>query len=386
MVAKLGVVVIIARALGPYGQGVYGLFVATATITASLFVVGQNISGNYFTSRAGPSELGGVVANTAAIGVAGGLGALVSAGTVFFLVYAPPELQTLPVAILVGTASLLQVLQLSMAGVLLGLGQFRLRAQLQIVQQALLLVVVAGFASRHGVVGVIAAWTGAELLFWASSYLAALRFTRGPYRISRAGVARQLKHGLGSQTYMVAQNVNARVDVLVVGALFAPTIAGFYTVATSAAEAVIVIPKAMGDIVLSRIDAIPGWGTMRKVLALTASGAAAIGLVALAAGHWLLPLVFGGEYTASWPPLAVLTPGIVLGSTAIVGTFGLFGLSRSGPAVATTVAAAVTATVLAVPLALLLGFLGAAVASTVSYALHATLVYLSLKKCYHSGS
>jgi O-antigen/teichoic acid export membrane protein len=142
----------------------------------------------------------------------------------------------------------------------------------------------------------------------------------------------------------------------------------------------------MGDIVLSRIDAIPGWGTMRKVLALTASGAAAIGLVALAAGHWLLPLVFGGEYTASWPPLAVLTPGIVLGSTAIVGTFGLFGLSRSGPAVATTVAAAVTATVLAVPLALLLGFLGAAVASTVSYALHATLVYLSLKKCYHSGS
>jgi O-antigen/teichoic acid export membrane protein len=382
MGAKLGVVVTIARTLGPYGQGVYSLFVATATIAASVFVLGQNISGNYFASRAGREAMGTLVANTIGIGVAGGITAMLTAGVVFHFVYAPPELRLLPVATLVGLGACLQAIQLALAGVLLGQGQFQVRAQLQIVQQLALFLTVMLLGSRHGVVGTIAAWAGAELLFALGTLVAVLRRSDPPYRLDGPTLRRQVLHGLGSQSYNVAQNVNARVDILTVGALFSPTVAGYYTVATTAAEAVMVIPKAMGDIVLSRIALLRDWHAMGRALALTAGGAAAIALTMLTAGYWLLPLVFGTPYAASWPFLAILTPGIVMGATAIVGTFGLFGLSRPGPAVTNTIAAAVTATVLAIPLALLLGPGGAAIASTSSYGLHLLLVRRSLRAGY----
>ena len=169
----------------------------------------------------------------------------------------------------------------------------------------------------------------------------------------------------------VAQ-LNYRVDVFVVAAMLPLADVGQYSVAIALGEALwqvsrAIVTGAYAPLIMST-NATSGSLSVRvfrHALLLLAGGA----VVMIAAVYLFAGVVFGAAFEQVWIPLALLAPGIVIrGAAEVLQPFLLIRLERSQEWLRASIVGVVINLVLAVVLVPSLGIAGAALSTTVSYA------------------
>lgn len=233
-----------------------------------------------------------------------------------------------------------------------------------------------------GVVGLVAAQaltvlTGVASLLVANvvTTIVALMFARGgaPQSSSDDLVAtRRLGHRLFTG-YVPAQ-VNLRLDQLILGAAFAPQLLGVYAVAVSIAGLLQTVGISLEQVLFPKLAARSGTGRVLEIIGVAVAFAALAALGTVFWGHDLIRVVYGTDYVGAATSLTVLAFGACFLITTSVLTAWAKAQER---AKAITVAhlAGVAVTLALLPaLAHRYGILGAAWASTLSYAVTAAVM------------
>jgi O-antigen/teichoic acid export membrane protein len=176
----------------------------------------------------------------------------------------------------------------------------------------------------------------------------------------------------------LATFVNYRIDVLVVRHLAGVEALGYYSTATTIAELGRMAPNAVAQASLRPLGLAAG-GERARV----ARGAAGLGLLGsivtllplVFAAPWLVPVLYGPAFAPVAPLVAWLAPGVACLAVASVASawLNVSGRSRVGAQLAWI--GSLVGAGLAVVLVSAAGAVGAALASTLSYAVLAAIVW-----------
>lgn len=179
-------------------------------------------------------------------------------------------------------------------------------------------------------------------------------------------------YGIAQIASLTPATLNLQLDELVLSQTVAPADLGKYAIAASLTSVPIPLVAAIGNVAFPRLAAqrvaTDATRKLQHHAIVASAGIAAILLVPLAlVAYWLVPFVFGAGYRDAVPLLWILTPGaIFLACGQVVGDL-LRG--RNHPAVVAWAQglAAIFTIVLLIALLPVVGVYGAAIASTTAY-------------------
>ncbi|GAB3141669.1 hypothetical protein GCM10027290_14790 [Micromonospora sonneratiae] len=361
-----------ASLLGPHGRGLMVLGISIAGVTPLLAGMG---TGSELRSR-----LPGTADETArrrllasytwwsmlAVGVAGGLAVLVSAGSASLIDPGLGEPRFL-VAVLVVTAGYTALTQFPDAWYAAGLFQAGSGWAAAVATGGLLGMLVGALLDRSAWMLLLAQGTGMVLVAAAQATrlrAAGLLPVRGP---GREELSRLLRAGVRALGLTMGLALTLRADRYLLGTVAGAATVGVYSLAATLSEAPRVIPTALGQLVnrdvalgtdLARIV------RSRQLAVLTATAMSAL----VAATGWLLIVpVFGAEFAEARPLLLVLLAAEIVFAPYAVASRGLLGGGWMGTAGALGLLGSVAAAAsyaLAIPM---WGAYGAALASVTVY-------------------
>ena len=369
--------VIIARWLGPQGQGVYatiGAYVATAAMLGNL-----GLSAAATSAVAGnPGLAPALLANAR---FSGGFAGLVAVGLLWALRTALPDaFEGIPVELLLLGALALPFTLISSQfhGVLLGLQRVRQYTlvdaleRLLMFSSALVLLLVLGF----GVTELVAATTLVAVIklgvFQLQLTPQSKRWRPDPAVFGRL-------RGFSGRAYVAAllAFLVLRSDIMLIHGLLGSDPTGVYSVAVQIATVLMVLPTAMGNLLFPRIAAAGTEASSAFTAALCRHSVLLISLSSLAlaaAGWWVVRLVYGEPYQAAALALGILLPGVWCMSVQILLANDLAG--RDYPLFLPVVWLVLLTINVGLNLLLIpwLGIAGAAASSSLAYALALILV------------
>jgi O-antigen/teichoic acid export membrane protein len=363
----------VARTLGPEGRGLYAIAMAIGAIGVQLGNLGLHASNTYYVAK-DRSLLPGLLGNSlvVSLGLGGGIGFLGCLIFSFWHHIAPVEgpLLWLGLAwIPIGLAFLL------VENLLLGLQDVRSYNKVELLNRALALVLLCAVILRHR--------TTPETVFLAmlssitfSTVWTITRVLRASDRLPRPSAQILAAHfRLGIKAYLISLFgfLLLRIDLFMVKYMLGAEQAGYYSIASTMADYVLMLPSVIGLILFPRLSSLKDHaekfrqankaakGTALTLLPLLAfAGIAAKPVVAILFGKAFLPAAFAFLW---------LIPGIL--AMGVETTLVQF-LNSLGYPVA-IVWLWFSATVLNVMLNLWLipafGIVGASVASSICYSL-----------------
>ena len=285
---------------------------------------------------------------------------------------------------LIGAAALVpNVLWQTVSGVLLGLARVRLWNYVQALSPLLtlvgMLVLVVGLGG--GVRAALVAWTVAHFLTAAF----ALATSRGIWHPADLppldGPARTLARlALVMGAVQVVSLISYRVELFVLERIEGLDDVGVYSISMQAAEALWLIPAAVATAVTApavheteaRAGRLITRAALRGLL-FTAAAGVAVGLAA----PFLIPLLFGDDFSGAVQPLALLLPGVVAyGPVTILVVYLSVRRGRPRLSLGVAVTAMLVTTAAAFALIPPYGAEGAALASTIGYLAGAALAWV----------
>ena len=283
--------------------------------------------------------------------------------------------------------SLLPVLAYEFAdAILLGRERYEGYAALEISHSTTLLVVGAGLAIPFGLTGAVIGLPAAALVGAALGAILLSREARRDTVVDTGdSLPKALRFGLQGWGANLLQQINYRFDVLILGGFATASAVGVYSVALTLTSAAWVLPQALqtvlfpreaslsesarsGDITPEASDAATAKAVRHGVLLTVPAGVLIAALLLVA-----VPLLYGSEFKETTKLGFVLLPGVLLLGVGKVLSSAIAG--RGYPRYTLYI------TAIAAPLTLGLYFglippyeqWGAAVGSSVSYALSAVL-------------
>jgi stage V sporulation protein B len=383
-VLAFGVGVLLARALGPGGRGVYALFLLSASIGQGVLGLGINVAAIYYLGK-GRMPVARIVANGIAMalvaGVASSLVVLLAwpvLGDRFVDHHVPYWTFSFVVPLFISYGLLTSVLQgtsrfLAMNAVIL---------TQPIVQFSLL---AAGWAL--GDVN-----TTSAVLYWAGGTFAATLLALAllapslrpveRWRLDGSGLRELVRFGLRGQIGNVMQLLNYRLDQYIVLLFVNAAGVGIYAVAVGLTQSVWFVSNAVATVLLPRLTAADGADAARTtpLVCRTTLLVSAMGAVALAAVSPAVLLLFGRDFRPSLTPLLWLLPGTVaLAGSKILASY-LF--SQGHPGTNSLITIASLAVTLVGDFALIppFGVAGAAVTSSLAYGTHFALSLVAYRR------
>ncbi len=375
--------IVVARSLGPRGKGEFDL--ALASIQLLALVVGLSLPGGitYVVAKrlAGTREVSLFVLLSAAIQgvVAFALVALVSdvaSNEIFGLDSADNRLN-----ILVGIGVGVTTASLGWRAILIGTERVPLASWLDVVARlvGLVALVIAYLVGGLTAISFLTAWLAGTFLGTLIALVPAAWRAVGPRSIAASTA---IRFAAPSWLANLLQFLNYRLDLFLVGYFRDLRAVGLYALAATLAQLIWLVSNSVASVVFPRIAVAdePPLVAARR----TASLARGVLFVGLALGACLavaapiaIPTLYGAEFRDALPALFLLIPGVV-----VFGPANVFGAHLAGvgkPRLNLWVSA--ISLVVTVLLDLLLipryGFVGAAIASTASYAV-ATMVMAAL--------
>jgi O-antigen/teichoic acid export membrane protein len=365
---------VVSRKLGPHGRGVYYTPLLAATTTIALCHLGLDQANVYLfgSRRIHVSKLigqSGFVALTS-----GTLGAL---GLMAFATAVPSFFAGIPTGMVMVAALLVPIGVHTIFATGLLTIQGRVAAPLlaslggAVLQLALLEALNVG--------GMLSPWPvfGTYALSSVVTFVALVAMVAGRKQLVAwdAGLLREsLRHSLVLHVGMALLFLHLRVDMFLVKGMLGVSALGIYSLAVALAETIMLATDSLSIALVPRQME----GTIREAAATALAGARTIALIALVltvgwaiAGRVVLELLFGAEFQPAYVPLLVLLPGVVLISMQRV--CGPTVLRTGRPWTITCLQGVGFATNILLNLWWIprWGLVGAAAASTVSYALSA---------------
>jgi O-antigen/teichoic acid export membrane protein len=279
------------------------------------------------------------------------------------------------------------------SGILLGLGRNRLWNWIQLLPPLLtllgMLLLVVAF--DFGVRGAVIAWTASHVLTAAF----ALVMTAGDWRpFSLVGILDLLGRTLARLAIVmgavqVVSLISYRVELYVLDRYHGIRAVGVYSISEQTAEMIWLISGAIATSVTAAALQEEEGAAARLIaraavrgLLLTAGLAVVVGVAA----PWLIPALLGGAFRDAARPLALLLPGTVAYAPVTILVVYL-SVRRAQPHLSLGVAVAGMVVTLAAAIVLVPdhGASGAAVASTIGYAVGGVLAWLFFARLTRSA-
>lgn len=367
--AKVGSVILLARAAGPAAVGIYSLALALGVWTGSLANFGLHYSVQAKIARGDPHWK--VTASNA----------LSASFTLAACLAVPAALVHMSIggaevgwrtAIVTGALVPTSALTHMLSGLVRGRNDFAGHLLGNAGEYVLFPILVAGLAFTGQLSG--GAAVGAFVVaVWACNLIWLHRLGKGvnvrPIRPRRALASVSVgRYGAGFQ---LGEAGAARADLIVVAILATPETLGIYALVKQVVEAIMYVPRAGGAIVLN--DAAGKKGTRRGRMFLVIAQSV-ITLPILLAPHTVLELVGGEEFASGAPALRVLAVAGIVWGWSFVRAHAELGRSAGRPATIWALTSALLVTFGASLGFLAAGLVGVAVGCLSAYSL-ATLTY-----------
>ncbi|MCK0097481.1 oligosaccharide flippase family protein [Yoonia sp. F2084L] len=385
---QLGILLIVARVLGPKGAGAYAVALLLPMTMSQLLNLGLASANVYFVaSRKFPLHQAWAASRDLVL-VMGPLGLTV--GTCVIVVIGDTVFPGVPqiallLALLIYPTSLL-------AGIVSGLFQalqdFRAFNIAVLVQPFLSFtgVCLLWFTNNVDIITVLLVIASAHFL----SLIAALALLSKHTLLTAPSIAGMeylrpaIRYGVKAHLGNILSFLNYRLDMLLVNLIAGPAAAGIYSVAVRLTEQLWMISQAVSTVIFPRLSAMEKDENARRtftplmariVLWVTLTAAALLGIIA----QPLIQFLFGSDFGSAFGALIILLPGITLFSLGrvIANDFAARGWVGINLALAGLVLLVNTlANLVLIPA---YGFTGAAFATTLSYTL-SVVVRLTLQK------
>lgn len=378
--------VVLARTIGPSGNGRFALLVTLSGLTVMVVSLGLASGITYEVSRARWSVRGAARTSYAAglvLGLVGFIGGL----ALFWLLHDSVFHGISTWLAVVTLASLPPVIAYQFAdSILLARERYEGYAALELAHSLTLLIIGAGLALAYGLGGAVIGLPAAALVGSAMGVVLLVPEARRSSVVDESGLLRRaLRFGLQSWGANLLQQVNYRFDLLILAAYATTRDVGVYSVALTLTAVAWVLPQALqtvlfpraasldeaalaGEITAEESDAALAKAVRHGVL-LTLPTALIISVLLVVA----VPLLYGSKFHQTIWLGFILLPG-----TLLVGVGKILGSAVTGrgyPRYALYGSAASAAAALALYFGLIPAFhaWGAATASSLVYAFGALL-------------
>ena len=387
--------ILLARVLGPEGNGHYAVAILLPTMLSTFLNLGIAPANVYFVGQNAVSIKTAFKTSVVlwlALGLVGGTAAAVVVfyqGEAWFPGVPGPLLW---LALLAFPAALLQAF---LASLLQGVQDFkRFNAILLVAPTVtLLLAVMAVWLLGWGVPGALAAFFCGQVIgLFASLYGLRhyLRKSRGEQdnSVGERYAAKCIGYGWKAHLSNILAFVNYRADIFLLNFLLAPAAAGIYVIAVLIAERTWFLSQAVSTVILPRLSELHREEKKRRELTpliarwVFVTSLFVAGLLA-AVSFPLIRTLFGEEYITAVGALLWLLPGVVLlsGSRVLANDLA----ARGRPELNLYTALLVFFVNVGINIVLIprLGINGAAIATSVAYTLNAVLkiwLYARLSK------
>jgi len=378
----MGTSIIVARVLGPSAKGSYNILRLVITVVSLLVLFGLGSANVYYGSR-DPDSLAVLAGNS--IVAAFGLGfvgiIIVELATLLPIFQNYLLTNDIPVQWVRWLILLLPIIQLNayLKEITRASGDM-VRYNLIAVWRAFVYlsgVVILVLVFDRGIGGAVVAWILAVLLTSILIVWWALRITKGKISVRWQTLRRNFLFGIRLYPGNIAQFLNYRLDVFLVGLFLTPRDVGIYVTATMLAEKLWEIPRAISTVLLHRIaserDSEIAAATTARISRVIAFLIGGMSLLVVVASYPIIYLMYGQAYLPAASALIALVPGIWFLS---VGKLLATHLSATGRPEIGTLGAIVSLTATFVLDFLLIpriGIIGASIASSVSYMLSTTI-------------
>jgi O-antigen/teichoic acid export membrane protein len=304
------VTVLIARNLGPTGQGLFAVAFNLTLMLVQAGSLGLPISNPYFTAR-DPETTASVV--RISLVVAACVGGALAIAAFGWRALAPETLLGIgPEELAIALAALPPALAtLYLQGVLLGqrrMVPYNLAEIVQVVSAIAGLALLFWTAERE-LAPVLAVVSGSRLLGLTVAVVALRASLGGSHTRASIRLGDLLSRGARVYLVSVVSFLVVRIDVLLVNALVGAERAGWYSVATYVAEGLILIPIVVGTNLIPRIVRQEGFASSAAVFRTMCLLYGALCLFALPAMAVAVPIAFGAPYSASLGLFIWLLPG-----------------------------------------------------------------------------
>ena len=387
LLLSLATSMIVARSLGPVGNGQYSVAMLLPTFLVVFLNLGISPANVYYVGRNSGSLVVACRASIRMWCVVTIFGACICAFSIFLR-----GDQWFP-----GVPSAL--LWLASASFPLGLLQSYLLSMLQAVQDfqrfnivtflsAVIMLVLAIVASLliGNVVSIVAAAVLTQLANLVATYfllqrrISEMQMVDDDVKCS-GYVMQALRYGYKAHLSNILTFVNYKADIFLVNLLISPVSAGIYVISVSMSEKLWLLSQAVSTVILPKLSELHDEKEVRRQLTPLITRWMLV-IVMLSAcmfavlGPYLISTFFGEGYTDSAIPFLFLLPGIVLASITKVLANDI--AARGRPELNTYTSFVVIAINIAGNLCLIpqWGLSGAAIATTIAYSIQAALIVL----------
>jgi O-antigen/teichoic acid export membrane protein len=208
----------------------------------------------------------------------------------------------------------------------------------------------------------------------------------GRGRVDLAGLGRAIHFGFKAYLGHILTFLKLRVDILILGAFVSSAAVGHYAVAVAVTMVLPLVPTALGSVLfprLARLGAVEAAAeasrtvqkAMRHAVAIALAGSAVLAVILIFA---VVP-IWGPSFAESRGLGLILLPGTAALCLTTVANAALIGVGRPDRVLTAGAIAAFCALVLYATLIPAGGSAGAAIASSVTYAIGAVLTLLMLR-------
>jgi O-antigen/teichoic acid export membrane protein len=387
---SLGTIVLVARTLGPEGQGVYTLALLVSTTLSIGLDLGMGPATVYFVSRGDHSPRRALHNTVSLASLISALAIALVIGVGF--IWRHQFFQGMPTTVIAITAALapVQIFHGLLLTVLQGMSAFRAYNVMAALPRFIVLTTLCFLLAINNLTLATSLYahvfglgiTCAVLLITLHRMCPKTREPRAFAAYSRA----ILSYGLRAYPNNMLLFLTYRADVFMLGAMASTSTVGIYAIALGIAERLWMLSQSIGVVLLPRVARDHKHGTQANNVTptITRYSMAAVSLCALAVAvlaPTCIPFFLGERYALATPMLWILLPGIVVLSHARILGHDIAGRGR--PHVNSLVSGATLVVNVALN-ALLIPYLagsGAALASTLAYtcsAMVTTLYYTRL--------
>lgn len=385
LLMSLAASIIIARSLGPGGNGQYSVAMLLPTSLIVFLNLGISSANVFYVGRHSVSPVIACRASILIWSIVTSVGVAIGA----LLIFNMGE-EWFP-----GVPSVL--LWLAFASFPLGMLQAYLSSLLQAVQDfqrfnivtilspvVMLVLVIIFLLLECNVVAVISAAVLTQLANLVITYLLLrphiYQITQDDYGVNCASYIMQaLRYGYKAHLSNIITFVNYRVDIFLVNLLLNPVSAGIYVISVSMSEKLWLLSQAVSTVVLPKLSELHAEEEVRRQLTPLIARWMLIFVIIVAlifamVGPLLITFIFGRDYIGSVAPFLFLLPGIVLANITRVLANDI--AARGRPELNMYTSFVVIVVNIAGNLYLIphLQLSGAAIATTIAYSIQAVLL------------
>lgn len=394
--AQLLLVVLIARELGPEGNGYYAMAILVPTMLTNFLNLGVGPATVYYLSR-GEFNIHQAISENlqlafmiAGIGIVGTLPALYFFGDYLF----PGVPKTL---LYIGLISFpLSLLLAYLKSILQGIEDFSAFNLTVLIPPYVNLigVTVAIYIFNLGIVGAMLAYIVGQAsgLLIVCMLLVKKKHAKSndPKTTAVSDYKkRTLNYGWKAHLSNILAFVNYRSDIFLVNFFINPAVTGIYVIAVQIAEKLWMLSQAASAVLLPRLSAMYQDPQARSSLTnkgfIIVSVVTAVGsIIAAILLWWLVGPVFGNDYSAALPAFLYLLPGIIAGAGSRIYSNCIAAAGKPEWNMYSSLAVVtinIAGNVLLIPE---LGIIGAALATSIAYCSNAAIKRILIKNI-HSG-